>query len=87
MANTAWAFVTAGVHAPELFAAVARAEHELEVSVEDSLLVVDVACEHTRMAVELDASHFMVDASTCNESYDGSTRSKTRTLEALGWRV
>ena len=63
-------------------------EHELEVPLEGGLLVVDLACARARVVVEFDgATHYVVDASTGEESYDGSTRWKTRVLEVLGWRV
>mmetsp|Transcript_11023 Transcript_11023/g.34802 ORF Transcript_11023/g.34802 Transcript_11023/m.34802 type:complete len:96 (-) Transcript_11023:676-963(-) len=47
-----------------------------------------MACERTRVAVEFDGpTHYVVDLTTGEESYDGSSRWKSRVLEALGWRV
>jgi hypothetical protein len=64
--------------------------HAQEVSLEDGLLKVDMACTHTRVCVEFDGpSHYLrtVGAGGSSWSHDGSTQLKTRLLEALGWRV
>jgi very-short-patch-repair endonuclease len=62
--------------------------HADEVPLADGLLVVDMACEQTRVVVEFDGpTHYLRDVSSGEETYNGSTRVNTRLLELLGWRV
>jgi very-short-patch-repair endonuclease len=62
--------------------------HADEVPLADGLLIVDMACEKTRVVVEIDGpTHYLRDVSSGEETYNGSTRVKTRLLRLLGWRV
>jgi len=74
----------------ELSAALRAAgwQHECEVPLEGGLLVLDMACTSSRVAVEFDGpSHYLHHVATGEEIYDGSTLWKTRVLEASGWCV
>lgn len=62
--------------------------HACEVQLEGGLIVLDMACVRTRVAVEFDGpTHFLRDVASGDDVIDGSTISKSRVLAALGWRV
>ncbi|KAG8458664.1 hypothetical protein KFE25_008461 [Diacronema lutheri] len=62
--------------------------HEDEVAVAGGLLLVDMADERARVALEFDGpSHFLADVRTGELSEDGRSAWKGGALAALGWRV
>ncbi|KAG8463146.1 hypothetical protein KFE25_011143 [Diacronema lutheri] len=63
-------------------------DEELVVDGGDGLLVVDMGCAASRVALEFDGpTHWVIDEQSRTSHLDGPTRWKSTALRALGWRV